>query len=64
MMTTDEYKAAVANVIAFKHGHPNKKPTTAARIHYVNVTTVQLNLRSEKIVTAQALLEAIAIALI
>jgi hypothetical protein len=36
MKTTDEYNAAVASAIAFKHDHPNEKATTAARIHHVN----------------------------
>jgi hypothetical protein len=44
MKTTDEYKAAVANAVAFKHKHPNEKATTAARIHYVNDATVRSNL--------------------
>jgi hypothetical protein len=49
MKTTDEYKAAVADAISFKHEHPNEKATTAARIHYVNSATVQLNLWRERI---------------
>jgi hypothetical protein len=40
MKTTDEYKAAVANTIAFKHENPNKNATTAAQIHHVNVISV------------------------
>ena len=40
MKTTDEYKAAVTNVVTFKHEHPNEKATTAARIHHVNTVTV------------------------
>jgi hypothetical protein len=49
MQTTDEYKAAVSNAIAFKHENPDEKATTAARIHYVNAITVQSNLRREEI---------------
>jgi hypothetical protein len=40
MKTTDEYKAAVANAIAFKNENPNENATTAARIHHVNAITV------------------------
>ena len=47
MKTTDEYKAAVANTIAFKHENPNENATTAARIHHVNALTVRLNLQRE-----------------
>ena len=43
MKTTDEYKAAVANAVAFKHEHPDEKATTAARIHHVNTATVRSN---------------------
>jgi hypothetical protein len=49
MKTTDEYKVAVANAIAFKHEHPDEKATTAARIHHVNATTLRSNLRREQI---------------
>jgi hypothetical protein len=49
MKTTNEYKAAVADAIAFKHEHPNEKATTAAQIHYVNATTVRLNLRRKQL---------------
>ena len=49
MKTTDEYKAAVANAIAFKHDHPDEKVTTAAQIHHVNATTIRSNLRREQI---------------
>jgi hypothetical protein len=40
MKTTDEYKAAVANAIAFKHENLNENTTTAARIHRVNARVV------------------------
>jgi hypothetical protein len=40
MMTTSKYKAGVSNAVAFKHEYPNEKATTAARIYYVNATTV------------------------
>jgi hypothetical protein len=49
MKTTDEYKAAVADAVVFKHEHPNEKATTAARIHHVNATTVLSNLRREQL---------------
>jgi len=49
MKTTDEYKAAVANAVAFKYEHPNEKATTAAQIHYVNTTTVRSNLWREQL---------------
>jgi hypothetical protein len=32
MKTTDEYKAAVADAVAFKHKHPDEKATTAIEI--------------------------------
>jgi hypothetical protein len=44
MKTTDEYKAAVANAVAFKHKYLNEKATTAVQIYYVNDATVQSNL--------------------
>jgi hypothetical protein len=47
MKTTDEYKAAVANTIAFKHENPNENAATAARIHHVNAIIVRLNLQRE-----------------
>jgi hypothetical protein len=49
MKTTDEYKAAVANAIAFKHDHSDEKATTAAQIHHVNATIVRSNLRRKQI---------------
>jgi hypothetical protein len=48
MKTTDEYKAAVANAIAFKHENPDEKATTAARIHHVNTATVRSSLWREQ----------------
>jgi len=49
MKTTDEYKAAVADAVAFKHEHLDENATTAARIHHVNATTVRSNLRREQL---------------
>jgi hypothetical protein len=49
MQTTDEYKAAVSNAVAFKHENPDEKATTAARIHHVNTITVRSNLQREEI---------------
>src|SRR5271163_4340294 len=49
MKTTDEYKAAVANAIAFEHENPNENATTAARIHHVNPITVRSNLQREQL---------------
>ena len=49
MQTTDEYKAAVSNAVAFKHENPDEKATTAARIHHVNAIAVRSNLRREEI---------------
>ena len=49
MKTTDEYKAAVTNAVAFKHDHPDEKATTAARIHHVNPITVRSNLQREQL---------------
>jgi hypothetical protein len=49
MKATDEYKAAVANAIAFKHDHPDENATTAARIHHVNPITVRSNLQREQL---------------
>ena len=40
IQTTDEYKAAVSNAVAFKHENPDEKATTAAQIHHVNAITV------------------------
>ncbi len=48
MQTTDEYKAAVSNAVAFKHENPDKKATTAAWIHHVNAITVWLHLQREE----------------
>jgi hypothetical protein len=45
MKTTNEYKAAITNAVAFKHDHPDEKATTAARIHHVNPITVRSNLQ-------------------
>jgi hypothetical protein len=44
MITTSEYKAGVSSAVAFKHEYPNEKATTAARIYYVNATTVRSSL--------------------
>jgi hypothetical protein len=44
MKTTDEYKAALSNAKAFKHENPDKKAITAARIHYIKLTTLQSSL--------------------
>jgi hypothetical protein len=49
MKTTDEYKAAVTNAVAFKHEHPDEKATTAARIHHVNTATVQSSVWRAKV---------------
>jgi hypothetical protein len=43
MKTTDEYKAAVANAIAFKNATP------AARIHHVKAIKVRPNLQREQL---------------
>jgi hypothetical protein len=53
MKTTDEYKAAVADAVVFKHKHLNEKTTTAARIYYVNTTTVRSNLRREQLLNTE-----------
>jgi hypothetical protein len=44
MKTTDEYKAAIANTVAFKHENPDENATTAARIHHVNPIIIRSNL--------------------
>jgi hypothetical protein len=49
MKTTDEYKAAVTNAVAFKHEHPGEKATTAARIHHVNTATVRSSVWRAKV---------------
>ena len=49
MKTSDEYKAALANAIAFKHENPNENATTVARIHHVNPITVRSNLQREQL---------------
>jgi len=49
MKTTDEYKAAIADAVAFKHENPDEKATTAARIHHVNPITVRSNLQREQL---------------
>jgi len=49
MKTTDEYKAAVTDAVAFKHEHLDENAATAARIHHVNATTVRSNLRREQL---------------
>jgi hypothetical protein len=49
MKTTDEYKAAIANAVAFKHENPDENATTAARIHHVNPITVRSNLQREQL---------------
>jgi hypothetical protein len=49
MNTTDEYKVAISNAIAFKHEHPNENATTAARIYHVNPETIQTRLRRERL---------------
>jgi hypothetical protein len=53
MKTTDEYKVAFADAIAFKHENPNENATTAARIHHVNDITVRSNLQREQILKAK-----------
>jgi hypothetical protein len=40
MNTTDEYKVAISNAIAFKHEHPDENATIAARIYHVNSETI------------------------
>jgi hypothetical protein len=47
MKTTDEYKAACAEAITFKHEHADENATTAARTYYVNPKTIQTHLRRE-----------------
>jgi hypothetical protein len=47
MKTTDEYKAACAEAIAFKHEHVDENATTAARIYHVNSKTIQTRLQRE-----------------
>jgi hypothetical protein len=49
MKTANEYKEGVSSAVAFKHEYPNEKATTAARIHYVNATTVRSNLQREQL---------------
>ncbi len=49
MKTTDEYKTAIADAVAFKHENPDEKATTAARIHHVNPIMVRSNLQREQL---------------
>ena len=49
MKTTNEYKAAIADAVAFKHENPDENATTAAQIYHVNPITVWSNLQREQL---------------